>query len=473
MSAVELAIARRDGTAAAAAARGRWSSRFSFVLAAAGSAVGLGSIWKFPYITGANGGGWFVAVYLACIVAVAMPIMLAEILLGRATQRSPVGAFRALGGRRWAGVGWLAIVAGFLILSYYFVVSGWTLHYAYLASTGQLFGRPGAAAFADLFAHVYSSPRVNLSWQGAFIALTIGVVLAGVQKGIERCCRVLVPLLLLMLIALVVQAAREADFARGLQFVFGLRAADLTAAAVLEALGHSFFTLSLGMGAMITYGSYLSGRDDAVAATAAVAGFDTFVSLLACVSIFPIILAFGLAPDAGPGLVFVSLPIAFAEMPGGELWATLFFGLLAIAALSSTVSVFEVIVSHLGDERRIERLPASLIAGAALFVVGVPSALSGGTALFGNEFAALTERALGTGRNWFDFVDHVASNWLLPLSGLGIALFFAWRVGAEARARAFAAGTRFGKLYWGWVWALRYLAIPAVIAVFLHAIGML
>jgi neurotransmitter:Na+ symporter, NSS family len=210
-----------------------------------------------------------------------------------------------------------------------------------------------------------------------------------------------------------------------------------------------------------------------VTSAAAVAGIDTIVSLLSCLTIFPIIFAFGLAPDEGPGLVFVSLPVAFGHMPGGQLWAALFFVLLAMAAVSSAISVFEVVVSHLCDEHHVKRWHACLSCGAAVIIAGIPAGLSGGTHLFGSDFQAMTAHAFGTGRNWFGLVDHITSNWLLPLTGLGVALFLSWRVGAEARERAFKSGTRFGKLYWGWVWALRYCAPPAVIAVFLNAVGII
>lgn len=467
MSATELDVTGRESDPTRAGKRGHWSSRISFVLAAAGSAVGLGSIWKFPYITGVNGGSWFVLVYLGCIVLVALPILIAEILIGRTAQRSTVGAFRALSGRggMWVGVGWLGLAAAFLILSYYFVVSGWTLHYAWLALSGRLFAT-GPSGYAEIFAGVYASRSLNLFWFLVFIAITAAVVIGGVQKGIERCCRALVPLLLLVMVLMLVEAARGPGFAPAMKFVFGLHS-GVSGHGVLEALGHSFFTLSLGMGAMITYGSYLSRRDDAVASASMVAGFDTVISLLACMTIFPIIFAFGLDAGAGPGLVFVSLPVAFAQMSGGPAWAAMFFLLLATAALSSTISLFEVLVSHLVDERRMTRRRASLWIAGALALAGIPAALSGGTQLFG----ASIQNA--TGRNWFDLVDYVSSNWLLPLSGLGIALFLAWRVGCQAREQAFRSGTRFGKLYWSWVWLLRYLVPPAVVAVFLQASGLL
>jgi NSS family neurotransmitter:Na+ symporter len=468
----DLAGLREEG--AAAKGRGRFSSRTAFVLAAAGGAVGLGSIWKFPYITGMNGGGWFVLVYVACIALVAMPVMIAEILIGRSAQRSTVGAFRALSprGGAWPAVGWIGLVAAFLILSYYAVVSGWTLHYAWLAASGRLVAE-GAAGYQRLFEEVHASPALNLAGFAAFVALTAAIVAGGVQRGIERCCRALVPLLLVVMGLMAVEAMQGPGFGPGVRFVFGLDG-GLTGAGLLEALGHSFFTLSLGMGAMITYGSYLDRRDDGVAAASLVAGFDTAISLLACLAIFPVIFAFGLAPDGGPGLVFVSLPVAFAQMPAGAAWATAFFGILAVAALSGTISLFEVLVSHLVDERGKTRRAACGLAAIAVLVAGTPAALSGATWLFGGATAAATAAITGgAGRNWFDSVDHFSSNWLLPASGLGIAAFMAWRVSGPARERAFRSGSRFGRLYWAWVWLLRYLVPPAIVAVFLNATGVL
>jgi NSS family neurotransmitter:Na+ symporter len=474
MSAIEACVGA-CGAPAEGSARPHWSSRLTFVLAAAGSAVGLGSIWKFPYITGANGGGWFVAIYLACIALVALPIMIAELAIGRLTQRSTVGAIRALAGRSraWRAVGWLAVAAAFLILSYYFVVAGWTLHYVALAVSGRLLETGSAADLRATFAELHANAGLSVLWQLVFVGLTAAIAAAGVRAGIERCCRVLMPFLLAILVALTVQAASGPGFARGLDYVFGWRAAELTTTGALEALGHSFFTLSLGMGAMLTYGSYLGRTDDAVATSIAVAGLDTAVSLLACMSIFPILFAAGLAADAGPGLVFVSIPVALAELPAGAVWAALFFALLAVAALASTVGVFEVLVAHLCDEQGMRRARACLVAAAAVLLAGIPAALSGGTQLFGATFASLTTRWFGTGRNWFDFVDHAASNWLLPLAGLGVALLVAWRIGEPARELAFKSGSRFGRLYWAWVWLLRWFVPPAVIAVFLDAIGVI
>ncbi len=456
------------------ARREHWSGRLAFILAASGSAVGLGNIWKFPYITGVNGGGWFVLIYLICVLAVALPIMVAEILIGRTAQRSPVQAFRKLGGARnpWQGVGWLGVAAAFVILSYYSVVAGWTLHYSWLALSQGFAGMQPAEVEA-LFGQVYRDPGINLFWHGAFMLLTIAIVAAGVHAGVERWSRILMPLLFLMILALVLRAVGTDGFAPALDFVFGLHAQALTPAGVLEALGHSFFTLSLGMGAMLTYGSYLRARDDVVATSLAVGGLDTLISLMACMMIFPIIMLAGLTPAAGPGLVFVSLPIAFGQLPGGALWAAVFFVLLAVAALTSAISLLEVAVAHFMDSRGWSRRRAAIGIGAVIFLLGIPSALSGGTRLFGADFAAVTAVLFGEGhgKNWFDLADYLASNWMLPLGGLGIAVFVAWRMGGQAREQAFKAGSRFARLYWGWLWLLRYIVPVGVLAVFLHALG--
>lgn len=456
--------------------REHWSGRLAFVLAATGSAVGLGNIWKFPYITGMNGGGWFVLIYLICVVAVALPIMVAEIMLGRATQRSPVLAFRKLAGPRspWQGVGWLGVAAAFVILSYYSVVAGWTLHYSWLALS-QGFAGMSPTEVEALFGQVYADPGINLFWHGLFMLLTIAIVAAGVNAGVERWSRILMPLLFLMILALVLRAAGTDGFGPALDFVFAPHRDRLTPAGVLEALGHSFFTLSLGMGAMLTYGSYLRARDDVVATSLAVGGLDTLISLMACMMIFPIIFVAGLTPAAGPGLVFVSLPIAFGQLPGGALWAAVFFVLLAVAALTSAISLLEVAVSHAIDWRGVSRRRAAIGIGAVIFVLGIPSALSGGTPLFGSDFAAATEALFGAGhgKNWFDLADYLASNWMLPLGGLGIAVFVAWRMGAHAREQSFRAGSRFARLYWGWVWLLRYIVPVGVVAVFFHALGII
>ncbi|MEZ4648443.1 MAG: sodium-dependent transporter [Candidatus Eisenbacteria bacterium] len=456
--------------------RAQWGSRFGFILAAAGSAVGLGNIWKFPYITGENGGGWFVIIYLFCVLLVGLPVMTAEIFIGRTAKNSPVGAFRALShpGSPWIGVGIMGVVAGFVILSYYSVVAGWALHYVYLSVTNAFAGMESAQVGGSFGALFVNGP-LNLLWHVVFMIMTIAIVLGGVREGVERWARILMPALFLMMAVLLVRAATLSGFGNALDFVFGLHADKLRPAGVLEALGHAFFTLSLGMGAMITYGSYLSQKDDLFQTSLTVGVLDTVIALMACMVLFPITFSFGMEPSAGPGLVFQSLPIAFSQMPGGPIWSTIFFILLVFAALTSAISLLEVTSSYFIDEKGWTRKKATWVCGLTTLVVGIPSALSGGK-LFGDRFAEMTApvfHLLGheAGKNWFDTFDYLASNWLLPLGGLGIALFVAWRIGDEPRRRAFEASGP-SRLYWGWVMLLRYVVPIGVGAVFLHLIGL-
>ncbi|MCA9526979.1 MAG: sodium-dependent transporter, partial [Myxococcales bacterium] len=423
--------------------------------------------WKFPYITGANGGGWFVLIYLLCILAVGLPIMIAEVMLGRMTQKSPVGAFRDLSGKGslWVGIGWMGVVAAFIILSYYSVVAGWAMNYIRLAATGVFADTP-ADQVPGLFGAMYADPGTNLLWHGLFMGLTVFIVLGGVQKGVERWSRILMPMLFVMMLGLLVQAASMDGFGKALDFVFGLHADKLKPAGVLEALGHSFFTLSLGMGAMLTYGSYLSKKDDIVTASAAITLLDTAIALMACMVLFPITFTFGMEPSAGPGLVFMNIPVALAQVPGGLFLSVVFFALLTFAALTSAISLLEVAAAYFIDEKGWSRGKAVGVTGGAILVLGIPSALSGGTELFGKSFEGVF------GKNWFDLFDYIASNWLLPLGGLGIALFAAWRVGDAARRVEFGEQTAWGRLYLGWLLVLRFVVPVAVVAVFLHLIGL-
>jgi NSS family neurotransmitter:Na+ symporter len=439
-----------------------------FILAAAGSAVGLGNVWKFPYITGVNGGGAFVLVYLGCIALVGLPVMVAEILLGRASQKSPVGAFRALNGGGWVAVGWLGVLCGFVILSYYSVVAGWALHYTWLSLTGQLTGL-GPEGVEPVFGDLFRSNSLNLFWHTVFMVLTIGVVLGGVGKGIERWSRILMPTLFGLLVILLANSFTLEGFGAGFDFIFGFHTENLTRDGVLEALGHAFFTLSLGMGAMLTYGSYLHRDDDIVAASVTISALDTTLALVASLALFPIIFTFGMEPGTGPGLVFVSVPVALSQMTGGGFLAVVFFFLLVFAALTSAVSLLEVVTSYLIDEKGWTRRKAGLCSGGIILLVGIPSALSGGTELFGSRFA----ETIGGGRNWFDTFDYLATNWMLPLGGLGIALFTAWQMDDAIRHRAFLVGTKMAIFYKIWLLLLKFVVPFGISLVFLHAIGVL
>ncbi|MEC7520252.1 MAG: sodium-dependent transporter [Myxococcota bacterium] len=461
-------------------ARGQWGSKLGFVLAAAGSAVGLGNLWKFPYITGENGGGAFVLVYLACIAVVGVPIMVAEVLLGKETQKSPVGAFASHApGSAWRLVGWLGVAGAFVILSYYSVVAGWAMHYTLIAAGGAFSGVPAdqLESVGERFGALYTDPTLNLIWHTVFMAVTVGVVIVGIQKGVERAARLLMPSLLLMLLGVVGYGATLDGFGPAFDFVFGFHTESLSGAGVLEALGHSFFTLSVGMGAMLTYGSYMKKDDDVVATSVWISGLDTLVALMACLALFPITFTYGMEASAGPGLVFVNMPTAMSQLPGGGLLAVVFFALLTFAALTSAISLLEVAASYFIDERGWSRPRAVLGIGAVIFVFGIPSALSGGTHLFGEGFAALNAPLFGgEGKNWFDLLDYLASNWMLPLGGLGISVFVAWRMDPVRRLAAVEAGSPIGKIaaaYAGWLWTLRLVVPIAIVLVMLHAIGLL
>ncbi len=449
-------------------ARGQWHSKLGFILAAAGSAVGLGNLWKFPYVTGTNGGGAFVLVYLACILLVGLPIMLAEVALGSLAQTGPVGAFRRFGRGPFVAVGGMGVICAFVILSYYSVVAGWSLHYVWLALSGA-FAVDSHAEIPAIFGKLASDPVTSSFWHTVFMLLTIAIVYGGVQKGVERAARIMMPALFVMMLVLLAYATTLDGFGRAFDFVFGFHTDKLTGEGVLEALGHSFFSLSLGMGAMLTYGSYLPKDEDIVNASIAISALDTLVALMACLVLFPITFSYGMEPSAGPGLVFVNMPVAFSQLPGATLWAAMFFVLLFFAALTSAISLLEVAASYFIDERGFTRRRAVLSCGLFIFLLGIPSALSNGTELFGPKFEALF------GRNWFDSFDYLASNWMLPLGGLGIAVVMAYRVGDEARRAEIALGSTLGRMAWfylGWLKLLQVVVPVAILAVMLHALGL-
>ena len=450
--------------------REHWGTRMGFVLAAAGSAVGLGNIWRFPYVTGENGGGIFVLIYLFCIALVGLPIMMAEITIGRSTQKSPVGAFIELAGEEsnWKLVGFLGVAAGFIILSYYSVVAGWALNYTFMSLTNFFEGRTPDEIGA-VFDTLYQSPGISIFWHAIFMALAVGVVIGGVKKGIERWNMVLMPILILMFILLAVGSVFLGGWSEAVRFVFAPDTANIRPSSVLEALGQAFFTLSLGMGAILTYGSYLNKDSDIPKSAVMIVGMDTFVALLACMVMFPIIFTYGHDPQAGPGLIFKTLPIIFGEIGhGGMLLSFVFFTLVVFAALTSGVSLLEVVTSYFIDEKGWERNKATLITGGVIFLFGVPSAIAGSGALFPNW-----EQMYG--KNFFDTFDYLASNWILPLGGLFIATYVGWKMDAVLRQEEFSTGSDWDKnwFYRGWIFLLRFVAPVAVLLIVLQRVGLL
>jgi NSS family neurotransmitter:Na+ symporter len=437
--------------------RAMWASRLGFILAAAGSAVGLGNIWKFPYITGNNGGGAFVLVYLVCIALVGLPIMMAELMIGRHTRRDAVGAFIQLEGRRslWQSAGWVSVAAAFIILSYYSVVAGWTLDYILRALRGSFAGLPPDMV-EGLFDGLIADGPKQILWHLLFILFCLGIVIGGVQKGIERWSKILMPLLFVLLALLFANGMLSKGAWAGLSFMFCPDFSKLTPSAVLEALGHAFFTLSLGMAAMITYGSYLNRQEDLLAAGLRVALLDTLIALMAGLAIFPIVFAADMEPAAGPGLIFKTIPVVFSKLPGGSVLAVLFFLLLAFAALTSAISLLEAQVAYLIDERDWGRRRATGFLAGLAFVVGIPTALS---------YNTLADRCFIGERSFFDSVDLIASNYLLPISGLLIAVYVGWFwSGKEEKEELVADGA--GWVYPTWHFLVRYLA-PLAVAVIL------
>ncbi len=449
--------------------RESWGSHVGFILAAAGSAIGLGNIWKFPYIAGQNGGAAFVFIYLICIAVIGLPVLMAEILMGRATHRNPVGAFKALNNSSfWIGVGGLGVVAGFLILSYYSVVAGWAVGYVVEAIKGSFHQYTTPQMAGEHFNQLVGTPSWILGYHLLFSVITMGVVYAGVKQGIELGSKIMMPLLFGILIILVIRGVTLPDSGKGLAFLWVADWSKIDGNSILVALGHAFFTLSLGMGAMMTYGSYMTSKDDIPTASIQIVGLDTLIALLAGIAIFTAVFSAGLDPAVGPGLIFQTLPVVFAKMPGGYLFAILFFVLLVLAALSSAISLLEVIVAYFVDERNWVRHKAVLVMGSVAFLIGVPSALS----------YNLMKDVKIFGLNYFDTVDYLAANILLPLGGLLISIFVAWIWGSDRAIRALKTGAPrwFKDRHWvpdGWLKILQYLAPVMIFIVFLYSIGVI
>ena len=453
----------------------QWSTRFAFILAATGSAVGLGNIWKFPYITGEYGGGAFVLVYLACIALIGIPVMMAEILLGRAGQQNPINSLKTLAQTQGASAGWQfigysGILAGFLILSFYSVIAGWTLAYIPEALSGNLHALNNNGSVA-LFNQLTASPLTLIGWHSLFMLLTALVVMRGVRKGLESLVKVLMPTLAILLILLVGYAMSSGYFVQGLHYLFSVdfqavfyqcqaEQCTFTAEPLLAALGHAFFTLSLGMGAIMAYGAYIPQQTSIATSTLSIAIADTVIALLAGMAIFPLVFANSLEPGAGPGLVFVTLPIAFGNMPAGTFFGSLFFILLLIAAWSSAISLVEPAVAWLIERWQWTRLRATCAVTGLAWLLGIGSALSFNV-WSGPEYQWL-------GKTLFDLKDYLASNILLPLGGLLIALFTAWVAQRSFSEQGLTLQRGF-KLWW---LLIRYLAPVGIILIFLHAIGL-
>lgn len=450
-------LAAPVGGAAGAAGHAQWSSRMGFVLAATGSAVGLGNIWKFPYMVGQSGGAAFVLVYLACICLIGVPILVSEWMIGRRGQKNPVNTMAQLARdhghhRSWALVGAIGVLGAFLILSFYSVIGGWALAYMRDAAFGSFAGLDKTAIGAA-FDTFLGQPGELLVWHSAFMLLTVGVVAMGVSAGLERGSKLMMPALGLILVVLVGYGATTGSFGEAAAYMFNPDWSKLDGKVLMAALGHAFFTLSLGMGIMMAYGSYLGEDVNLLRAARTVVLMDTTFALCAGMAIFPIVFANGLDPAAGPGLVFVTLPLAFGSMSGGLVLGTLFFLLLTFAALTSSISLLEPVVELLEERTPLNRVGATVVAGTTIWALGIAALLS---------FNLWADVKLA-GLNIFDLLDLVTSKFMLPLAGLGAIVFVAWKLEQRSVQRELGLG-RHGFRVWNIL--ARYVAPAGVLFVF-------
>ena len=442
---------------------GQWSSRTAFVLAATGSAVGLGNIWKFPYITGQNGGGAFVLVYLICILIIGIPVMMGEILIGRRGRQSPSHSIAYLAKeagapRIWTLMGIMGISASFLILTFYVVIAGWAVAYIIVTASGTFTGA-SADTVGAYFDDFLADSSGLIFWSTLVTLGTLVTVAGGVRKGLERAVTWLMPGMLVILLILVGYALSTGSFIEGFSFLFKPDFTKLSADGVLVALGHAFFTLSLASGVMIAYGAYLPEDTSIFQTSVIVCAADTAVALIAGLAIFPIVFAYGLDVSEGPGLIFATLPIAFGQMPFGTFFGTLFFIMLSFAAFTSAISLLEPTVAWIVERFSVTRLRAVVISGTVLWV------LSLGTVFSFSKWAEIKP----FGRTFFANLDYLTANIMLPLGGLLVAGFTAWAMKESATRDELGLGD--SPVYSTWRFVMRYIAPVAIVIVFLAKLG--
>jgi len=434
-----------------------WAGRWTFILAATGSTVGLGNVWKFPYLAEMNGGGLFILVYLGCLFAMAIPLMMTQVAMGRLARRDPVGTFRVLGrplgaSRRWLWGGRIGVIAGFLILSFYSVVGGLGLAYVFYSAFGDFLGATPRQIALQLDG-VLVSPDVMVVWHSLFLLLVISVSARGVTRGLERSLKVIVPMLLLLMLALAVYASQAGEFGRAWQSMFGLRPAQLSWQSVLDAVGHAFFTLSLGMGAMLIYGAYMPRRDAVGPSVALVVMVDTLVALIAGVTLVALLFASHQSPHSGFDLLFREVPQAFGHLPGGQFLGTVFFIVVSLAAWSSAISVMEPAVSWVQERTGMAR--AWVVWG-----VGVLSWAAGLVSIF--SFNLWSGVSL-LGMNVFGWVNFITASLMLPVAGVLVAIFAGWVIPPGMFRHEL--DMRHPVLFVVWRWLVRYVVPLAVVLV--------
>lgn len=445
--------------------RENFGSKFGVIAAAAGSAVGLGNIWKFPYEVGVNGGGAFLVLYLIFVALIGIPVMISEFAIGRNAQRNVIGSYKFIKpGKPWFLVGVMGVGAAFMIFAFYGSVAGWTLEYLFQAVKNG-FAEKTPDELSGMFTSFVEHPIRPIVWQVIFVILTTGVVIAGVKNGIEKYTKILMPVLVLIILVLVVRSVTLPGAGAGLEFLFKPDFSKINGTVILSALGQAFFSLSLGMGTMVTYGSYINKKNNLGSTAIQVSIADTLIAILAGIAIFPAVFAFGIDPSQGEGLVFVTIPNIFQQMPGGYFFAILFFVLLAVAALTSTISLLEVIVAYFSEEYKMSRKKAAFIASSIILVLGILCTMSNGGIL--KDFKIF-------GMNIWGLVEFTSADLLLPLGGLFIVLFVGFFMGKKrVKDELTNNGTIKARLIPFALFLIRFVAPIGIALVFLNIIGLL
>jgi NSS family neurotransmitter:Na+ symporter len=443
--------------------RGAWRNRWTFMLATAGSAIGLGNIWKLPYMIGVNGGSAFVLVFIACILFVGIPLMMTEVLLGRRAQQNPLDGIKTLAleakaSPLWKVIGGMGMLTGLLILAFYSVIGGWVLSFILEAAKGSFTEITATQSTAN-FNKLLASPISLLFWHSVFMCLTMGVVAHGVNSGLEKANNILIPALFAILLILLGYSMSVGNMPAAYDFMFSLDFSKITPVAVLSALGHAFFSLSLGMGSVMVYGSYLQRNVSIARTTIYIALADTMLGLLVGIAIYSLVFANNLAPNAGPGLIFQTLPIAFGHMPGGSLIATLFFMLVAFAAWTSAISLVEPTIAWIVENSKISRKLAATALGLLIWLLGISVVLS---------FNDWQHIKIIFDLNIFETLDKLTSTILLPLGGLLMAIFAGYFMRKEHVQEELSLSNRAFKL---WRFTNNYISPVAIVAVFLYLFG--
>jgi len=445
--------------------RGEFSNRFGVIAAAAGSAIGLGNIWRFPYITGEYGGGAFICVYLFFTVALGVPLVLSELVIGRKAKKNTFGAFKKLAPHSmWKLIGIMGLFAAVFILAFYSVVAGWGVNYVF-ASINDAFVYQSPDQLNDLFLNFIKDPSLPILFQMIFMVFTGTIVFFGIKNGIEKNVKIIMPLLFILIIALDIRAVTLPGAKEGLNFLFNPDFSKLTAQGIMCALGQSFFSISVGMGIFITYGSYVKDNENLVNVSLSVPLADTIIAILAGVAIFPAVFAFGIAPGSGPGLIFITLPNIFQQMPGGYTFSIFFFLLFVLAALTSSISLLEVVVSFFDEELKMKRSVATVLATLIITLLGMVCSLSLGVL---NDYTFF-------GKNLFDFLDWVSSNLLMPVGGMAISIFIGWEIGkSKVKKELEKNGSKISSAFLSvFIFIVKYIAPIAIAIVGLNGIGLI